>query len=81
MNLAMLKAGESGTISRIDVAGPLKRRLMDMGIVAGESIQVRKIAPLGDPIEVVIKNYHLSLRKSEAAGIRINKAQRTEGRG
>jgi ferrous iron transport protein A len=69
MNLAKMKPGERGKITKIGVTGPLKRRLMDMGILVGEEVKVEKIAPLGDPIEVTIKNYNLSLRKKEAEGI------------
>ncbi|MDX9714258.1 MAG: ferrous iron transport protein A [Dissulfurispiraceae bacterium] len=69
MNLALLRPGESALIEKITLGGPIKRRLMDMGVVAGEKITVEKIAPMGDPIEVVIKNYRLSLRKSEAERI------------
>jgi ferrous iron transport protein A len=69
MNLALLKPGDRARITKIDVAGPLKRRLMDMGILVGEEIKVEKVAPLGDPIEVTVKNYKLSLRKKEARNI------------
>lgn len=69
MNLAMLKPGEEGKITGIGAIGPLKRRLMDMGVLVGEKVRVEKVAPLGDPIEVKIKNYNLSLRKKEAEGI------------
>ena len=69
MNLAMLKPGEKGTISKIGAIGSLRRRLMDMGVLVGEEIRVEKIAPLGDPIEITVKNYNLSLRKKEAEGI------------
>ena len=69
MNLAMLKTGEKGKITKIGTIGALKRRLMDMGVLVGEEIRVEKVAPLGDPIEVMIKNYNLSLRKKEAQGI------------
>jgi ferrous iron transport protein A len=69
MNLAMLKPGETGKIIKMGAIGPIKRRLMDMGVLVGEEVKVEKIAPLGDPIEVTIKNYNLSLRKKEAAGI------------
>jgi ferrous iron transport protein A len=69
MNLSMLKCGERGRITKIDVAGPLKRRLMDMGILVGVEVRMEKIAPLGDPLEVNVKNYSLSLRKKEAEGI------------
>lgn len=71
MNLAVLKPGESGKITKMGAIGPLKRRLMDMGVLIGESVKVEKIAPLGDPIEVTIKNYKLSLRKKEAEVIEI----------
>ncbi|MCL6560068.1 MAG: ferrous iron transport protein A [Firmicutes bacterium] len=69
MNLAALKPGEKGKITKMEVVGPLKRRLMDMGVLVGEEVRVEKVAPLGDPIEVTIKNYNLSLRKKEAQGI------------
>lgn len=71
MNLSTMKPGEKGRITKIGSIGPLKRRLMDMGVLRGETIKVEKIAPLGDPIEVTIKNYKLSLRKKEAEGIAV----------
>ena len=71
MNLAKLKPGEMGKITKMGAMGPLKRRLMDMGVLVGEEVKVEKIAPLGDPIEVTIKNYNLSLRKKEAEGIAV----------
>ncbi len=74
MNLARLKPGETGRISAIGAIGPLKRRLMDMGVLVGEEVRVVKVAPLGDPIEVKIKNYSLSLRKKEAEGIAVEVA-------
>lgn len=69
MNLAKLKPGEKGRIVSIGAIGPLKRRLMDMGVLVGEEVRVEKVAPLGDPIEVSVKGYKLSLRKKEAEGI------------
>jgi ferrous iron transport protein A len=69
MNLTMLKRDEVGRITVIGTAGPLRRRLMDMGVLVGELVKMEKVAPLGDPIEVVIKSYCLSLRKKEAEGI------------
>ena len=69
MNLAILKPGEKGRIVRIGAIGPLKRRLMDMGVLVGEEVTVEKVAPLGDPIEITVKSYNLSLRKREAEGI------------
>jgi len=71
MNLAKLKPGEKAKIVRMGAIGPIKRRLMDMGVLVGEEVKVEKIAPLGDPIEVTIKNYNLSLRKNEAEGISV----------
>jgi ferrous iron transport protein A len=71
MNLSMLKRGEKGRITKIGAVGPLKRRLMDMGVLVGEEVRMEKVAPLGDPVEVVIKNYSLSLRKKEAEGISV----------
>ncbi len=69
MNLSMLKCGEKGRITKIGAMGPLRRRLMDMGVLVGEEVKMEKVAPLGDPIEVTIKNYNLSLRKKEAEEI------------
>lgn len=71
MKLSMLKPGEAGKITSIGAIGPLKRRLMDMGVLVGEIVKVEKVAPLGDPIEITIKNYNLSLRKREAEGIKV----------
>lgn len=68
-NLAKLKPGDTGKITSIGAIGPLKRRLMDMGVLIGEEVQVLKMASLGDPIEVKLKSYNLSLRKKEAEGI------------
>jgi Fe2+ transport system protein FeoA len=71
MTLADLKIGHSGKILKISLSGALKRRLMDMGIVPGTNVCVEKIAPLGDPIEVRIKSYSLSLRSEEARQIEV----------
>jgi ferrous iron transport protein A len=67
----MLKPGERGRITGMGAIGSLKRRLMDMGVLVGEEVKMKKVAPLGDPVEVTIKNYNLSLRKKEAEGISI----------
>ncbi|QXE90418.1 MULTISPECIES: FeoA family protein [Geomonas] len=74
MNLAKLKPGQKGKITSIGSIGPLKRRLMDMGVLVGEDVKVLKVAPMGDPIEVSIKSYNLSLRKKEAEGIAVEVA-------
>lgn len=72
MNLSDVKPGQRGKILKLDSSiGPIRRRLMDMGVIPGETIKVEKIAPMGDPIEVTVKSYSLSLRKSEAKGIEI----------
>lgn len=72
MNLAMLKPGEQGKILKLDTSlGAIRRRMMDMGVLPGELIKVEKVAPLGNPIEVTVKGYNLSLRKEEAKGIEI----------
>lgn len=61
--------GQSSTVLRVAGDGPLKRHIMDMGITKGTGVLVRKVAPLGDPIEVTVRGYELSLRKSEAESI------------
>jgi ferrous iron transport protein A len=72
MTLRDLKPGQAGTVVSIGEKGPLKRRIMDMGITRGVAIKVVKVAPLGDPIEINIRGYELSLRKDEAAQIEVN---------
>ncbi|MEF9875334.1 MAG: FeoA family protein [Gordonibacter sp.] len=61
--------GETAIVRRLNGEGTLKRHIMDMGITKGADISVRKVAPLGDPIEVTVRGYELSLRKSEAESI------------
>lgn len=61
-----VKVGESSTVLKIHGSGALKRRIMDMGITKGTEIYVRKVAPLGDPIEVTVRGYELSIRKEDA---------------
>lgn len=61
-----LEVGEKGTVLKISAEGKIKRRLFDMGVTPGVEIKVKKLAPLGDPIEVTIRNYELTLRKMEA---------------
>lgn len=72
MNLSNLKPGQQGKIRKLDSSiGPLRRRLMDMGVIPGETVKVEKVAPMGDPIEISVKSYNLSLRKNEAKAIEI----------
>lgn len=63
------KIGETVTVVKLHGEGAIKRRIMDMGITKGVSIYVRRVAPLGDPIEVTVRGYQLSLRKADAAMI------------
>lgn len=64
--LKNVKCGESVQVIKIEGTGAVRRRIMDMGIIKGCTIFVRKVAPLGDPIEITIRNYELSLRKADA---------------
>ena len=64
--LREVKIGETVKVSKINGEGPIKRRIMDMGVTKGIEIYVRKVAPLGDPVEVTIRGYEVSLRKEDA---------------
>lgn len=66
-----VKIGETTQVVRIHGEGALKRRIMDMGITRGVEIYVRKVAPLGDPIEITVRDYELSLRKADAKLIEV----------
>lgn len=68
-NLSQLKPGQSCVVSRVEGEGMVRRRLFDMGITPGVTIRVRKIAPLGDPMELTLRGYRLSLRREEAAPV------------
>ncbi len=63
--------GGSATIARIHGEGAVKRRIMDMGITRGTEVHVRKVAPLGDPVEITVRGYELSIRKADADNIEI----------
>ena len=69
--LKELHIGESGIIEHMKTSGALRRRFMDMGITKGTEVKVIKIAPLGDPIEIEIRGYNLSVRKEDADKIEI----------
>lgn len=69
--LKTAKCGETVRVVKITSAGAIKRRLMDMGITKGVEIFVRKVAPLGDPIEITVRGYELSLRKEDAEMIEV----------
>ncbi|MBP2650644.1 MAG: FeoA family protein [Firmicutes bacterium] len=70
--LNQLKPGDVGIVCRVIGNGAVKRRLLDMGLVAGTPVKVQKYAPLGDPMEIKVKNFNLSLRKAEAALIELS---------
>ena len=67
--LRNIAVGETAKVKRLHGEGALKRRIMDMGITKGSQVYVRKVAPLGDPVEITIRGYELSLRKDDAACI------------
>ena len=66
-----VKLGETVKVLKINGIGAVKRRIMDMGITKGTSIYVRKVAPLGDPVEITVRGYELSLRKADAEMIEV----------
>ena len=69
--LREVKVGETVKVVKLNGEGAVKRRIMDMGITKGVEIYVRKVAPLGDPVEVTVRDYELSLRKADAEMIEI----------
>ena len=69
--LSEVKVGETVAVAKLHGQGPVKRRIMDMGITKGVEIYVRKVAPLGDPMELTVRGYELSLRKSDAEMIEV----------
>lgn len=69
--LKEVKPGQTVTVVRLNGEGAVKRRIMDMGITKGVQIYVRKVAPLGDPVEVTVRGYELSLRKADAQMIQV----------
>lgn len=71
MTLKEIPTGQSVKVVKLSGDGPVKRRIMDMGITKGVEIYVRKVAPLGDPIEVTVRGYELSLRKADAQMIEV----------
>lgn len=69
MMLKDVPCGQSVTVKKIEGEGPVRRRIMDMGLTKGVEVYVRKVAPLGDPIELSIRGYELSIRKADAQNI------------
>lgn len=70
--LSEFRINDKGTITHVMGSGPLRRRLFDMGVTPGAEVTLRKKAPLGDPIEISIRNYELTLRKNEAELVLLN---------
>ena len=66
-----VRIGESAVIKRLHGEGALKRRIMDMGLTRGTEVHVRKVAPLGDPMELTVRGYELSVRKEDASQIEV----------
>ncbi len=73
LRLSELKIGEVGKVVKVEAHSSLRRRLLDMGLVSGAEVKIERVAPLGDPIEILVKGYHLSLRKDEAETIWVKK--------
>ena len=71
MTLREVKVGQTAKVVKLHGAGPVKRRIMDMGITKGQVIHVIRVAPLGDPMEVTVRNYELSVRKADAEMIEV----------
>lgn len=69
--LKEIKVGQSAIIKKIHSDGALKRRIMDMGITKGVEVNIRKVAPLGDPLEITVRGYELSIRKADAELIEV----------
>ena len=71
MTLKEVSVGQTVKVAKLNGEGPVKRRIMAMGITKGVEVYVRKVAPLGDPIEVTVRGYELSIRKADAAMIEV----------
>ena len=71
MTLREAKVGSHVTVKKLTGTGPVKRRIMDMGITKGVEVYIRKVAPLGDPVEVTVRGYELSLRREDAEMVEV----------
>lgn len=71
MTLKDVSIGQAVSVKKLNGDGPVKRRIMDMGITKGVEVMVQKVAPLGDPIEVTVRGYELSIRKSDAMMVEV----------
>ncbi len=75
IHLSDLEPGQEATVVQVKAHGPVRRRLLEMGFVRGALLRVEKLAPLGDPMELVIKGYHLSLRREEGTCILVERIE------
>ena len=71
--LSLLQPGDQGEVVQVQAQGPIRQRLLEMGFIRGARLRVEKLAPLGDPMELVIKGYHLSLRREESVCILVQR--------
>jgi len=71
MTLREVQVGQSAKVVKLHGTGPVKRRIMDMGITKGQVVHVIRVAPLGDPMEITVRNYELSVRKADAEMIEV----------
>ena len=71
MTLREVKVGQTAKVVKLHGTGPVKRRIMDIGITKGQLVRVIKVAPLGDPMEITVRNYELSVRKADAEMIEV----------
>lgn len=78
MNLSQAQVGKSYQVDKITGKGPLKRRIMDMGITKNTKVFVRKFAPLGDPVQLTVRGYELSLRKADAELVEVTEVETIE---
>ena len=69
--LKELKVGQTATVVRLHGEGPVRRRIMDMGLTKGTQVYLRKVAPLGDPLELTVRGYELSILKADAAMVEV----------
>jgi Fe2+ transport system protein FeoA len=69
VRLDQLKVGDEGRVVGVNAPSRIKKRLLGLGLVPGEKVKLERIAPLGDPIEIFVKGFHLSLRREEASGV------------
>jgi Fe2+ transport system protein FeoA len=71
--LSLLQPGEQGEVAQVQAQGQVRQRLLEMGFIRGALLRVEKLAPMGDPMELVIKGYHLSLRRDESSCILVHR--------